>query len=175
MHLDPVIKGVIRYKLHFNPYHAGERADADDIGQEATLQLLAQLRKFRQEPRSHPIGDVRGLTAVIAHRACAQWMRRQFPERHAFKNRLHYLITRQNGFALWQNENRKLMAGFAVWQGGMAEVRIDRLKSLSDDDSLLAQIMLLQTAKGRANTSDVVAAIFNRLGGPVEFDERSEE
>ena len=48
---------------------------------------------------------------------------------------------------------------------------MDQLKSLSEDEPLLAQIMLLQTVKGRANTSAVVAAIFDLLGGPVEFDE----
>jgi hypothetical protein len=56
------------------------------------------------------------MAAVIAHRTCARWLRRQFPERHALKNRLHYLLTRQRGFALWQDADGKLIAGYAVWQ-----------------------------------------------------------
>ena len=106
-HVEPVIKGVIRYKLHFNSHHALEQADADDIRQEVTVQLLAELQKVCQQPETHSISDVRGLAAVIAHRACSRWMRRQFPERHALKNHLHYLLTRQSGFALWQNESQK--------------------------------------------------------------------
>lgn len=170
-HIAPVVKGVIRCKLHFNPYEAAEQAEADDLQQEVTVQLLAELKKFCQQPRAHSIGDVRALGAVIAHRACARWMRRQFPARHSFKNRLYYLLTRQSGFGLWQNENRKLMAGFAVWQGRKEAATTERLKTLSDDQKLMAQIMSLQTGRQQADSSDVLAAIFNRLGGPIEFEE----
>src|SRR5215207_137498 len=116
-HAEPVIKGVIRYKLHLNSYRATQRAEADDLCQEALLQLLARLRQFRRQPGGHPIADLRGLAAVIAHRTCSGWMRRQFPERHALKNRLHYLLTRQRGLALWQGEDGRPVAGFAAWRG----------------------------------------------------------
>lgn len=170
-HVEPVIKGVIRYKLHFNSHHAVEQAEADDIRQEVMVQLLAELQKLRQQPQAHSISDVRGLSAVIAHRACSRWMRRQFPERHALKNRLHYLLTRQSGFALWQNEKQKLMAGFAAWQGQKGTASKGRLTSLADDEKLLAQIRLLQSGRQQAESSDILAAIFNHLGGPIEFDE----
>ena len=182
-HLEPVIKGVIRYKLHFNSRKAVEQAEADDIAQEITLQLLAELQKFRQEPQVHSISNVCGLAAVIAHRTCSGWMRSQFPERHALKNRLHYLLTRQRGFALWQDKNRKLMAGFAAWheqssrgRGGgrqrrMAETVLARLKSLADDEKLLGQIRSLWKGRGQSDASDTLATIFNHLGDPIEFDE----
>ena len=182
-HIEPVIKGVIRYKLHFNSRKAVEQAEADDIAQEITLQLLAELQKFRQEPQVHSISNVCGLAAVIAHRTCSGWMRSQFPERHALKNRLHYLLTRQRGFALWQDKNRKLMAGFAAWHeqssrghgGGrqrrMAETVLARLKSLADDEKLLGQIRSLWKGRGQSDASDTLATIFNHLGDPIEFDE----
>src|SRR5438128_894408 len=68
-HAEPVIKGIIRYKLHFNSHHATEQAEADDLRQEVCLQLLAELQQLREQPDAHPISDLRGLTAVIAHRA----------------------------------------------------------------------------------------------------------
>jgi DNA-directed RNA polymerase specialized sigma24 family protein len=107
VHAGPVIKGVIRYKLRLTRYRTSERVDADDISQEVILQLLAQLQRFRKLPDGNPITDVRGMAAIIAHRTCSRWLRRQFPERHALKNRLHYLLTRQRGLALWQDENGK--------------------------------------------------------------------
>lgn|SRR6266496_100175 len=116
VHAGPVIKGVIRYKLRLTRYRTTERVDADDISQEVILQLLAQLQRFRKLPAANPITDVRGMAAIIAHRTCSRWLRRQFPERHALKNRLHYLLTRQSGLALWQDENGKQVAGFAMWQ-----------------------------------------------------------
>ena len=182
-HVEPVIKGVIRYKLHFNFRKAVEQAEADDIAQEVTLQLLAELQKFRQAPQVHSISNVCGLAAVIAHRTCSGWMRSQFPERHALKNRLHYLLTRQSGFALWPDKNRKLMAGFAAWQEEsirrpgareqrrLAETVIGRLKLLAHDEKLLGQLRSLWRGRQPSDASDTLVTIFNHLGGPIEFDE----
>ncbi|MET0626159.1 MAG: hypothetical protein ABW250_24710 [Pyrinomonadaceae bacterium] len=169
-HADPVIKGVIRYKLHLNSQRASQRADADDLYQEALLQLLGQLRQFRERPGAHPIADVRGMAAVIAHRACSGWMRRQFPERHALKNRLHYLLTRQRGLALWQGEDGKLLAGFAAWQGRKKAAGATRLGELSDGEGLPANVQKFRGG-GQKGLGDALAAIFNHAGGPVEFDE----
>ena len=183
VHAEPVIKGVIRHKLHLPSYDATGQTDASDLGQEAVVQLLAKLRQFREQPYAHPISDVCGLAAVIAHRACSRWMRRQFPERHALKNRLYYLLTHQKGFRLWQNSGKKLVAGFAVWRGQTETVSDERFQRLLADERLIAQ--LRQVAKGRpqrqgrtdtkdqktaATPSAVLAAIFDHLGSPIEFD-----
>ena len=159
-HATPVIKGVIRFKLRLNSYSETQRAEADDIQQEVVLQLLAQLQRFRKSPPEHPISDLRGMAAVIAHRTCARWLRRQFPERHALKNRLHYLLTRQRGFALWQDAAEKSIAGFDVWREQGKQSR-----KLPEIESLPAQLRKPQELAG------AVAGILNHAGGPVEFDD----
>jgi RNA polymerase sigma factor (sigma-70 family) len=169
-HAEPVIKGVIRYKLHLNPHRATQRDEADDLYQEALLQLLSRLQQLRREPGLHPIADLRGMAAVIAHRTCSGWMRRQFPERHALKNRLHYLLTRQKGLALWQDADGKLLAGFAAWQGREKTAATERLGELSDVEELLAHVRMLKSGRQQA-LADALAAIFKHLGGPVEFSE----
>jgi RNA polymerase sigma factor (sigma-70 family) len=169
-HAEPVIKRIIRYKLHLSSHQAAQRAEADDIYQEALLQLLAELKQLRKHPGEHPITDMRGMAAVIAHRTCSRWMRRQFPERHSLKNRIQYLLTRQRGFALWQDEARKLLVGFAAWQGQKKTVTAARLRHLSDDETLLARARLLQSGR-QQELGEVLAAIFNHLGSPVELDE----
>jgi RNA polymerase sigma factor (sigma-70 family) len=163
IHAEPVIKGVIRFKLRLSSYRATQRAEADDIYQEVILQLLAQLQKFRKLPNAHPIADLRGMAAIIAHRTCARWMRRQFPERHALKNRLHYLVSRQRGFALWQNADGELVAGFAAWQTLPTE-------RAADINILSTGISPPKTAKAQ-DLADTVAAIFNHAQGPIAFDE----
>jgi RNA polymerase sigma factor (sigma-70 family) len=167
-HAEPVIKGVIRFKLRLNSYREAQRAEADDIHQEVVLQLLAQLQRFRKLPEGNPISDVRGMAAVIAHRTCARWMRRQFPERHALKNRLYYLITRQRGFALWQDADGRSLAGFEVWQKENKAAKAAR--HLSDVQDLPNHIRTLKSDKPQ-ELADAVAAILNHLGGPIEFDE----
>jgi RNA polymerase sigma factor (sigma-70 family) len=157
VHAAPVIKAVIRYKLRFSTNRETQRAEADDIQQEVVLQLLAQLQRFRKLPDGHPITDVRGMAAVIAHRTCARWLRRQFPERHALKNRLHYLLTRQRGFALWQDQEGKLIAGFAVWQ--------QQQKNVTNNVSGIEKL------PKRESLAETVTSIFNYLNAPVDFDE----
>src|SRR5262245_47588827 len=147
LHAEPVIKGIVRHKLHLNSHHGIEQADADDIHQEVVVQLLAALRRLRQQPDAHPIGDLRGFTAVIAHRACSRWMRQVFPARHSLKNRLSYFFTRHPDFALWQGENGRQMAGLAMWRGRKDAATEDQLSHLSDDESLLAGILLLRPGK----------------------------
>jgi RNA polymerase sigma factor (sigma-70 family) len=170
VHAEPVIKGVIRHKLHLGSSRATQRAEAEDIYQEVLLQLLAQLQRFRRQPGGHPITDLRGMAAVIAHRTCSRWMRRQFPERHAFKNRLHYLLTRQRGLALWQDEEGKLVAGFEAWRGRKKAVTAARLGHPPDGEGLPPPLRMLNSGRPQ-ELSDALAAIFKHLGGPVEFDE----
>jgi RNA polymerase sigma factor (sigma-70 family) len=164
-HAEPVIKGVIRFKLRFNSHQESQRAEADDLQQDAVLQLVTQLQRFRKLPVAHPITDVRGMAAIIAHRTCARWMRRQFPERHALKNRLHYLLTRQRGFALWDDDNGKPLAGFAVWQQQKKPAIAAR--NLSNVENLPAHLRAIKNDK----LAEAVADIFNYVGSPVEFDE----
>jgi len=155
-HAEPVIKGVIRFKLRFNSHQETQRAEAADIHQDVVLQLVGQLQRFRKLPATHPITDVRGMAAIIAHRTCARWMRRQFPERHALKNRLHYLLTRQRGFAIWE-ENGKSIAGFALWQQQKTTV----VRNLSAVENIRKSQELAETVK----------SVFDYAGGPIEFDE----
>jgi RNA polymerase sigma factor (sigma-70 family) len=157
VHAEPVIKAVIRFKLRFSTNRETQRAEADDIQQEVVLQLLAQLQRFRKLPYENPINDLRGMAAVIAHRTCSRWLRRQFPERHALKNRLHYLLTRQRGFALWQDEEGKLVAGFAVWQ----QQKRSPVHNVAGIEKLPKHEALAET----------IATIFNHLNAPIEFDE----
>src|SRR5687767_10231947 len=71
VHAEPVIKGIIRYKLHLSFHQATQRAEAEDIYQEVLLQLLTELQQLRKQPDEHPITDMRGMAAVIAHRTCS--------------------------------------------------------------------------------------------------------
>jgi RNA polymerase sigma factor (sigma-70 family) len=167
-HAEPVIKRIISYKLHLHCHQTIGQTDAGDIYQEAIVQLLEALHQLRQQPDANPISDLRGLASVIAHRACSRWMRRQFPERHAFKNRLYYLLTRQRGFSLWQNENKRLVAGFSVWQGEKNTAAGWQIERLSDDEGVLSSVRSLKT-KGE-DWRGALMVIFDYLGKPVEFD-----
>jgi hypothetical protein len=101
-------------------------------------------------------------------------MRRQFPERRALRNRIQYLLTRQAGFAIWRednndgNESKRLIAGFAAWKGRRPSAGAARLGRLSEDEKLFDAL----GGGGRAaKLNDALAAVFNHVDAPVEFDE----
>ena len=169
-HAEPVINRVIRYKLRHNLNRSGAAAEAEDLRQEALAQLLVELQKLRSDMETHPIRDVRGLAATITYRLCARWMRRQFPRQHALRNQIQYLLTRQAGFALWpddQAEMKKMIAGFAAWKGQRASIEAASLRQLPQDEKLLES---LGGGGSSATLREALATIFNRVGGPVEFD-----
>jgi len=171
VHAEPVINGIIRYKLRHNLNRSGAEAEAEDLRQEAIEKLLVELQKLRSNMETHPIRDVRGLVATITYRLCARWMRRQFPRHHSLRNRIQYLLTRQAGFALWpddKDEMKKLIAGFAAWKGQRPSIEAASLRQLPQDERLLAS---LGGSGGSADVKETLATIFNQVGGPVEFDE----
>ena len=92
-------------------------------------------------------------------------MRRQFPERHALKNRLHYLLTRQRGLALWQDSEGKQLAGFAAWQQQPQTTR-----NRPDIEKLPDHLRAFKSDKP-SQLAELIASLFNYLGGPIEFDE----
>ena len=171
VHAEPVINGIIRYKLRHNFNRGGAEAEAEDLRQEAIAQLLVELRKLRSDIEAHPIRDVRGLAATITYRLCAGWMRRQFPRQHALRNRIQYLLTRQAGFALWPDDNdemKKLIAGFSSWKEQRPSIEAASLRRLPQDERLLKS---LGGGGGSTDLRKALATIFNHVGGPVDFDE----
>src|SRR5262245_40122290 len=170
VHAEPVINGIIRYKLRNNFNRSGAEGEAEDLRQEAIAQLLVELQKLRSDMETYPIRDLRGLAATITYRLCAGWTRRQVPHRHALRNRIQYLLTRQAGFALWsadQDEMKKLVAGYAAWKRQRPSIKANGLKRLLQDEKLINSL----GGGDSADLKEALGTIFNHAGGPVEFDE----
>jgi len=137
-HIEPVIKGVIRFKLRLDPC---VRAEAADLAQEALAQWLAELRKLSALPDDRSISDARGLAATIAYRVCYGWLRRQSPRRNSLRNRLQYTLTRQAGLAIWTDRRNLSIAGFMAWRNlsedDWPRSCSDKLRQLADDEKFL--------------------------------------
>src|SRR5215468_1462370 len=166
-HIEPVIRGVIRFKLRLDP---GARADAADLAQEALAQWLAELRKLGARPDERSISDARGLAATIAYRVCYGWLRRQSPRRRALRNRLQYALTRQAGLALWTDRRNLSVAGFKAWRD-RAPSSSEKLRQLPDDEKFLALAWRTSAESQGAKLNQLLGAIFDYVGGPVAFDD----
>jgi hypothetical protein len=150
-----------------------DRSDEADLIQEALAEWLTELRKIGRQPDTSSIRDARGLAATITYRVCYGWLRRRSPHRHAFRNRLQYLLTRQAGFALWTGTadgSQLLVAGFAAWRD-RAHVPAGTLRDLSGDERFLSQVGKFIADKQDVKLGHFVKVIFDSVGGPVAFND----
>lgn len=171
-HVEPVIKSTVYFKLRVGRADGSpDIEDVEDIRQEALTEAVIELRKFQSQPDHHPIGDVRGLAATIAYRACYRWLRRHSPQRHALKKRLQYVLTRQSGLALWPDAEKKLLSGLAAWRGSNQRAAVASLQQLAGDESLHVQSRRTEAGKSAAALSELLTAIFSTTHLPIELDD----
>lgn len=171
-HVDPVVRQVILRSLH--PVgvlrRGSDAAHAEDIRGDVVAHLLARLRKLKDDPREEAIKDLRGYVAVMATHACHRYLRQKHPQRHILKEKLRYLLLRQNGLALWKDEEGEMVAGFAAWQAGKTEAAADRLEAITLSPSACVPGELSGRDAATRRPAALLAAIFDYAGGPLALD-----
>lgn len=174
-HAAPIIAAIIRRQLQV--YGAGKdnarSQETEDLHSEVVVQLLARLRDSKLQPGGGEIGDFRGYVAVVTFHACHQHLRRKYPQRWRLKNRLRYLLTRREGFALWESAGREWLCGLAEWRGQPQPPAraAGRLRQLREQPQILRRTGLVSGDAQRAGLTELATAIFQAVGVPVEFDE----
>jgi len=171
----PVIKQVLRSKLHVYFDHEGRspsNPDAEDLYGETLLQLLVRLKECKESPDDYSIGNLRSYAAVISYHTCYEYLRLKYPQRNTLKNKLRYLLTRQPGMALWENESGDLISGFSKWrETSDTRTSSDRLRQLLDDPHAALESNQTRADFQRLKLSDLAGAVFNHTGHPIELDE----
>ena len=162
--IEPVVTGVIRFKLRLG----AEMPEAEDLKQESLAELLGELHKCRNADNP-PIGDLRALTATITYRTCYRWLRRQTPQRNALRNRLQYVLTQKPQLALWPDKLQRWLGGLSAWRGREDCATAAQLQPLRETGALLRW-----AGRGAGNVAEFsafLAALFARVGLPIEMDE----
>jgi DNA-directed RNA polymerase specialized sigma24 family protein len=158
-HADPVIQEVIRRKLRG---FAHRPEDAEDVRGEVIAQLLTRLSEFKTNPNGTPISNFRGYIATTALHACYTHLRQKYPQRWSLRDRLRYLLNHQAGLALWEIADGEWLCGFAAWR--------DQKKTVAPDVSRWSDPRAFRKNVQRMKLADLVTAIFNDVGSPVELD-----
>jgi RNA polymerase sigma factor (sigma-70 family) len=163
-HAQPGIRRIVRYKLAFQG--AREAQDIEDLSSEVLLELISRLRAMKEGAAGESIGAFSGYTAVAAYHACNEYLRRKYPNRHRLKTRLRYLLNTDTRFAIWESPSAGWICGLRDWQAG-------RRAAPSGDVVNRWREKLSDLPHGRSGLppGDLLAKIFERFGGPVEFDE----
>jgi DNA-directed RNA polymerase specialized sigma24 family protein len=175
---SPVIKQIVSYKLRsYSNSHAGHSYsdDADDLHNDAIINLMRALRERKTDPNAKPIPNFRGYTAKIAYRACYDHFRLHNPLRHKLKNRLRYVLDprycRHPDLISWEDASGEIVCGFVAWRDAHAKMaRNDALEGLLADPYELAGAGHIGQDFKRMNLAELMATIFDFVGGPVELD-----
>ena len=164
----PLIRNVLLRRLGFYVSAQGvneKNHDAEDLYQEALTRVVQGLNELPSS--STDIENFELYISRLTSNLCIDFLRSKSPARTRLKYRLRDLLSRHKDFVTWKYEG-ELLCGFAPWRNtgkgvfsdqGL-ETRLDSFHSLHfpDEDIRLAPV------------SQVIAELFNWIGGPVEID-----
>lgn len=165
---------------------------AEEIFVEVLAQVGARLAELRTEEAASArdsettaaIQNYRGYVAKATFYAYNRHLRTLYPRRFSLKNQLRYLLTqkRPNGLSLWEGAEGETLCGFTVWReafptstnGRVPPQRLadcaTRLRTLGDDKARFLREALPGQAADHVSPGDLLCAIFQWVGGPVELD-----
>jgi len=172
---SPKIKSIVRSKLRVSLDQADcsrNNQDALEIIGDINALLLAQLRALKSQTSDRTINDFSGYVAVVTYHACYQYLRRIYPERWRLKNRLRYLLTHRSNLVLWENYDGDLLGGLAAQRQQTEAFNLTTASPRLHED---LQTLVPPSRRGKETppgaVADLVAAIFQRVEGPVLLDD----
>jgi DNA-directed RNA polymerase specialized sigma24 family protein len=174
-HADPIIKNIIRHKMHVSVGRSADNRsseDAEEMHSEIVVQLLSRLSEFKEKPDDKYINNFRSYVAAISYSAWHEHLRRRYPQRHMLKNKLRYLLTHRPSFAVWEAEDKDWLCGLAAWgkqTKGLAGNR--RIQELRGGPEASERAGLSSHVLKRLDLASLLGAIFKYTGSCVNLDE----
>jgi DNA-directed RNA polymerase specialized sigma24 family protein len=174
-HADPIIKSIVRRKLHLPFGHLSDSRlseDADELSSEILVQVLSRLSDFKEKPDEKYINNFRSYVAVIAYSVWHEHLRQKYPQRHMLKNKLRYLLTRRPSFAVWEGEDREHLCGLVAWENQKrAPSGARRIQELRGGPQASERAGLTSHDLQRLDLASLLSAIFKWVGSSVELDD----
>ncbi|HYM60701.1 MAG TPA: hypothetical protein VEZ11_07400 [Thermoanaerobaculia bacterium] len=154
-HLDGIIRRALQRRVSRLPSGRSVAVSVDDVRSTVFLRLLKRLRTLSE---NGPIQNLAGYATTVTLNAWEDSLREAFPQRTLLKNRIRYVLQRDERFALWLAAEQTV-SGFAEWRGrtaGAAEA--------PDAGDLRSR------CGNTASLRDVLLTLFGVAGAPVELD-----
>lgn len=150
----PVICGILAQKRG----RSLRNDDLDDIGATLTLRLVRRLQNVPFEENAS-ISNFEDYVARLTYNLVYDILRQRFPERTRLKNRLQYVLTRDQRFLTWV-ANGMTVTGLAEW-GEREAIRGPEMIQREADDRML----------DRNNTAGALQALLLRFGRPLALND----
>jgi DNA-directed RNA polymerase specialized sigma24 family protein len=174
-HADPIIKSIVRHKLHLPFGYLSESRlseDAEEISSEILVQVLSRLRELKEKPDEKNINNFRSYVASITYSVWHEHLRQKYPQRHTLKNKLRYLLTHRSSFAVWEGEDREHLCGFAAWENQKRTPSgARRIQELRGSAQAAEKAGLTSNDLQRLDLASLLSAVFRWVGSCVDLDD----
>ncbi|HEU4766913.1 MAG TPA: hypothetical protein VFS77_06045 [Pyrinomonadaceae bacterium] len=166
-HAAPIIRVILGSSAIASSQH-----DADDLFNDIVVNLIARLRQIKLNPEQAGIADFRSYVAGAAYNACNLHLRQKFPRRSRLKNRLRYLTSHHDDFALWTTDEAGLLCGLAHWRDQTTYASTGVLEKIRQDtNEWLTSVGLTSAGSSRSELSTLLKAIFHWCALPIKLDD----
>jgi hypothetical protein len=182
---EPVVRSIVRDELQ-----VGLRSDDDRRENQDALELVQDVYSDLTEAvaaNSDGIHDVKSYAAKVTYNACAEYLRHLYPARTRLRNKIHYFLTHQTGFAVWETQQMEICCGYAGWRNALpanagdvqaliaepariwaSSSRPDRPKASKGSGPIRGEVKALDVMKA-ADWSALVEEILDALARPLKL------
>jgi RNA polymerase sigma factor (sigma-70 family) len=169
----PIVRQILRRRLGFYVSSQGineNNQDAEDLYQEAMTRIVQVLHELHTPSSTADIENYEHYVARVASNVCVDFLRAKSPARTRLKDSLRDLFRRHKDLVSWEYES-EILCGFAVWRNTGKTV----FSELASRD-IEVKLESFQTARfadedvRTAPLPQIVAELFDWIGGPVEID-----
>jgi DNA-directed RNA polymerase specialized sigma24 family protein len=156
-------------------YRSSLELDAEDMLNDVLAALIERFRQWKERPQSAPIDYLPNYIVRLTLNIIALHWRQQSPHYHRLRNKLLYLLEGRGSvkmFALWDgNALGEQLCGFFEWLG-KPRCQSERYWIwCSDPHRFVAEALPYGTDLREMNMAELLAHVFNWVGGPMEFDD----
>jgi hypothetical protein len=169
----PIIRTVLRQRMCRAPaYTAGNcfRQNLEDIYGTVVLEVLMRLRALKRDANAAVIDNFYGYVASITYRVWSEHLRKSEPWRASLKKKLHYLLTREQAFAIWKDADEQSSCGLTSWRN-QKNASANSLRTLLDHPRRFDYGVSSSSETGGKHLFELVSAIFSFMKCPIRFDD----
>ncbi len=169
--IDPAVTGILRYKLRISL-----RGDDDgyvnqigmDLLSDVRAALLPVLQRMRSRTKTERVENFSAYIKAAALNAYRQYLRDKYPNRLRLRNKVHYILTRRTGYALWKDDAGAWLCGLTDWrEKGTLPASIGSIEGLDKDLSPVTSGSLDDNAK----IISLIGSLFERSAAPMVFED----
>jgi len=173
IHAAPIVRQTLRRRLGFYVSSQGineRNQDAEDLYQETMTRIVQVLHDLHTSSISTEIENFEHYVARVAANICIDFLRAKSPARTRLRDSLRDLFRRHKDLVSWDYES-EILCGFAEWRNTGKTVFSGQANH--DIEAKLESFRAARFADEDVRTAplpQIVAELFDWVGGPVEID-----